>query len=264
MNFFFSDLDNTLIYSHKHKIEEEKTVIEYLDGREQSYISKRTLDHLKKFCSNNENLFIPVTTRSIKQYRRLEAFQTALGFKYAIVCNGAFLLENGVNDVKWENDSFEMCRSCIYILGEVYKLLKALFGESHLHYIEPYLLYIKIAENNAIIEKLKSNYSNEDIDIIYSSGKLFFVPKRLTKGNAIERFINRYSDDHGAVNMFSAGDSEFDISMFEKCNRSFFINTETDPAVTNKTLFSDRICIELESALRNDDYSMREGEVLSL
>ena len=39
---FFSDLDNTLIFSYKHDIGKEKRCVEIYQGREVSYITERT------------------------------------------------------------------------------------------------------------------------------------------------------------------------------------------------------------------------------
>ena len=86
---FACDLDNTLIHSHKHRRADD-ICIEIYEGREQSFISPRALDLLKKI--SEKILFIPVTTRSITQYRRIfwtEDFKP----RFAVVANGAYLLD---------------------------------------------------------------------------------------------------------------------------------------------------------------------------
>jgi len=68
LSVFFTDLDNTLIYSHKREIGEEKTVVEYLDGRQQSFMTNYTYKYLK----NAKWLdIVPVTTRIDTQFKRI-------------------------------------------------------------------------------------------------------------------------------------------------------------------------------------------------
>ena len=66
---FFSDLDNTLIFSYKHDIGKEKRCVEIYQGREVSYITERTYGLLTYAASRL--LFVPVTTRTEEQYRRM-------------------------------------------------------------------------------------------------------------------------------------------------------------------------------------------------
>lgn len=62
MKTFFSDLDNTLIFSHRKKGVEDKIPVEYLNGKEQSYMPGELA---RLLTDNQEILLVPVTTRSI-------------------------------------------------------------------------------------------------------------------------------------------------------------------------------------------------------
>ena len=59
MKIFMSDLDNTLIYSYKHEIGEEKTCVEIYQDREISYMTNRSCELLESsnrrsfICTNN-------------------------------------------------------------------------------------------------------------------------------------------------------------------------------------------------------------------
>ena len=86
---FACDLDNTLIHSYKHRRPDD-VCVEIYDEREQSFISARALELLKEIAA--QIFFVPVTTRSIAQYRRIfwtEDFRP----QCAVVTNGAFFLE---------------------------------------------------------------------------------------------------------------------------------------------------------------------------
>lgn len=88
---FHSDLDNTMIYSYKHDIGNEKRCVEIYQGREISYVTDRTHELLRQV--QDRVLFVPTTTRTTEQYRRID-----LGIgpvRYALTCNGGVLLVDG-------------------------------------------------------------------------------------------------------------------------------------------------------------------------
>ena len=87
---FACDLDNTLIHSHKRRRTGDICVEYYVD-QEQSFMSPKALDLLKKI--SERVLFVPVTTRSINQYRRIFWTEDFLP-RYAVVANGAYFLHN--------------------------------------------------------------------------------------------------------------------------------------------------------------------------
>ena len=62
MTYFFSDLDNTLVYSHRVSLPGERIAVEYLNDHIQSYMTKKTYD----FFSKSIGVFlIPTTTRTL-------------------------------------------------------------------------------------------------------------------------------------------------------------------------------------------------------
>ena len=65
MSVFFTDLDNTMIYSHHREIGKPKIVVEHLDGREQSFMTEFAYDFL---LSADWLDIVPVTTRTKQQY----------------------------------------------------------------------------------------------------------------------------------------------------------------------------------------------------
>lgn len=89
----FSDLDGTLIFSASRK-QPGDIVCEYKDNREISCITKRQAELLPGLA------IIPVTTRSIEQYRRIR-FPEGFSPEYALTDNGGTLLVNGVPDPEW-------------------------------------------------------------------------------------------------------------------------------------------------------------------
>lgn len=75
MIVFHTDLDNTLIYSYKHNIGEQKRCVEIYHEREISYITQETYRLLQKMMKpekcHDQVLVVPTTTRTIEQYQRI-------------------------------------------------------------------------------------------------------------------------------------------------------------------------------------------------
>ena len=105
MKTFFSDLDNTLIFSHRKKGVEDKIPVEYLNGKEQSYMPAELA---RLLTDNQEIMLIPVTTRSMEQYLRVYGLREIVHNEHALVCNGGVLLINGNVDEEWLRESIEL------------------------------------------------------------------------------------------------------------------------------------------------------------
>lgn len=108
MIIFFSDLDNTMIFSYRHEIGKDKRCVEIYQGREISFVTEKTYGLLKKL--KEKALFVPVTTRTVEQYRRIDLGVGTL--PYALVCNGGVLLANGQEDESWYLESRRMVEDC--------------------------------------------------------------------------------------------------------------------------------------------------------
>ena len=105
MLIFHADLDNTLIYSYKHDIGSDTVGVERYQGRVISYMtgsSYEMLDQIRKRV-----LFVPVTTRTVEQYERIDLGSSP---RFALVCNGGILLEDGQEDERWYEASLELVR----------------------------------------------------------------------------------------------------------------------------------------------------------
>lgn len=63
MTYFFSDLDNTLVYSHRVSLPGERIAVEYLNDHIQSYMTKKTYDF---FSKSNGVFLIPTCGGSMR------------------------------------------------------------------------------------------------------------------------------------------------------------------------------------------------------
>ena len=202
---FACDLDNTLIHSYKHRRAED-ICVEIYDGREQSFISPRALDLLKKIAA--QILFVPVTTRSIAQYRRIfwtENFSP----RYAVVANGAYLL----NGERQEN----FLREVVAPYEEELKFQREKLSDN------PAFNICRIVDESFLFLKCRDDIDAEkfsfdtSLTVQHTSKKIYLFPPRLNKGEALKLLIKKFSPDK----VFAAGDSELDLPMLELADVAF-------------------------------------------
>ncbi|MGG4204141.1 HAD family hydrolase [Paenibacillus jamilae] len=100
---YASDLDQTLIYSKRSlgvPLESPGLLpAEQIDGATSAFISEQALQLLKTLPE--DVMFMPVTTRTIEQYRRITVFQTELVPAYAVTSNGGNIIVGGEVDREW-------------------------------------------------------------------------------------------------------------------------------------------------------------------
>ena len=208
MILFCTDLDNTLIYSYKHDIGENKRCVEIYQGREISFITQETY---RLLCEvKNQAMIVPVTTRTVEQYRRIDL---GVGtFSYALTCNGGVLLIDGHEDENWYRESLRLISDSRQALLRAVELLEQEKRRSfEVRLIRELFVFTKCEEPEAVVCELKGILDASLVDVFNNGIKVYVVPKKLSKGRAIDRF----RDYIGAENVIAAGDSEFDSSMLE-------------------------------------------------
>lgn len=211
---FLSDLDNTLIYSYKHNIGDEKTCVEIYQGREISFMTDRSYHLLKKV--KEKVLLVPVTTRTREQYDRID-----LGIgtpEYALVCNGGVLLVNGQEDEEWYENSLELIHES---RRELVRGMRYLAEDEHVNFeirnIRELFLFTKSAKPEESVRRLREGLDLSLVEVFSNGVKVYVLPKKLSKGRALQRFRERI----GAECVIAAGDSEFDIPMLRKAEIAF-------------------------------------------
>lgn len=241
----FTDLDNTIIYSYKHDIGEQKRNVELYQGREISFITNKTYELL---CKARKSMrVVPISTRTIEQYNRIDL---GVGeFPYALVCNGGILLINGKKDTRWYNASLEMISESESELKRALELLEIDDRRSfELRFIENLFIFTKCENPERVVIDLRRILNSELVDVFNNGAKVYVVPKALSKGNAIKRFLKLFENEK----TIAAGDSEFDISMLKYADiglcpkgfiKEFNINFEVREMTGNK-VFSEELLLE--------------------
>ena len=208
MIVFNADMDNTIIYSYKHHIGERKHCAERYQGREIAFMTDRTAELLKEL--SRKILIVPTTTRTREQYERIDL---GLGqMPYALVCNGGVLLVNGEEDKSWYDASREMIQDCQKELEKGERLLEEEENRClEVRNIRKLFLFSKSSQPEATIQRLSERLDTSLVDVFSHGIKVYAVPKKLSKGNAIKRFREVVKADQ----VIAAGDSIFDISMLQ-------------------------------------------------
>ncbi|MCX4326565.1 MAG: HAD hydrolase family protein [Lachnospiraceae bacterium] len=201
------DLDNTIIYSYKKDIGTDKINVEIYKGREISYITRRTYGLLLKL--KEKLLLVPTSTRTASQYKRINP---GINIKYALVCNGGVLLEDGRRNEEWYRKSLSIIKDSMpELIKAMHFLEKDLRRKSELRFIDGLFVFTKCSQPENVVLELKDILDNTLVDVLDNGEKVYIVPADLNKGTAVRRFRKYVNAD----TVIAAGDSRFDIPMLK-------------------------------------------------
>lgn len=247
-----SDLDNTLIYSHRRGLPEPRILAEYLDGREQSYITAFSAERLAQLAEEGVTL-VPVTTRTREQYERIFVFgrEGAIPCRLALVCNGAVLLRDGVPDERWQAESMAVAEREFPEVKRIYGKMLETPERCHAKLIEPFLAYMLSERAGELTEELSGEADSSLVTVCTHSRKVYCMARSLTKGFAVRR-LRKFLTEEGydVAELMTAGDSELDVPMLEAADRCFcaeeiahLVGSENKTPLQHP--LSDGICKEL-------------------
>lgn len=240
MSILFTDMDNTLIYSRRKDIGKQVIAIEQLDGQEFSYMTRFTYEFL---LSADWLDVIPVTTRTDRQFKRIE-YPDGFGFQYALVCNGGKLLINGVEDEDWSAETHAIVEDSLDSLLNATEQLIQLCKQEAVHMPEEYMSYVKCSNPCEIYNMLSERVDTSKVNIQRVGSKIYLFSNGVSKGNAVERFMNGREGE----TILAAGDGLLDVSMLNKADYAFSsldnyeLVTSSNNIKIEKGIFSDEIC----------------------
>lgn len=244
MSIFFTDLDNTLIYSHRRDIGSEKLSVEYFGGRQQSYMT----DYSYRFLKAAEWIdIVPVTTRTYAQFKRL-TFLRDLHINNAIVCNGGMLVKGGKEDEEWSLETMRLTNASLDALNMTFDMLTNDKPETVIHRPTPYMVYYKSNDPVEESQKLRDLINAEIINVEHDQRKVYLFISGVEKGMAVVRYKKKMSVEIDVA----AGDNVMDVPMLNIA-RYALASSKIAPLVKNKNLIvideeqiADRICDELQ------------------
>lgn len=216
MKAFISDLDNTIIFSYKRDIGKDKVLVEKRLEKELSFMSNYS--HSRLAILDRDYSFIPLTTRSLEQYRRINFFENKK-IKIALVANGGILLEDDRIVDNWYKESLSLAKESLEELKKAKEILSKrdeVYFEIRL--VDGLFIFTKSNKTEITLESLKEVLDLSLVDISNHGEKIYVFPKSINKGKSLERLRNFYKFTKIVV----AGDSEMDIPMLERGDISIF------------------------------------------
>ncbi len=223
---FACDLDNTLIHSKRYKAEGD-VCIEWIDGKEQGYMSPRAIELLDELRETVE--LLPITTRSIEQYKRI-VWPAGYAPSYAITTNGAVLLAPDEPEAAWRSYAEELVSPVRSALISLQERLSAQDKYIRVRMVNDFYLFAYAKDGVDIRACVAEHQGLPDIHVLASGRKLYFFPSGMDKGHALARFRPRMP----ASVTVAAGDSAIDLPMLERADHALvptpFLAKQLDPA----------------------------------
>lgn len=209
-----TDLDSTVIFSHRHEHDDTCVWVEELNGKRQSFM---TSESYRFYHMQTAFEVVPLTTRCHEPYARLQTMTETLGWHHALICNGSILLCDGQEDAAWRAESERLVQPYLEDLLRFKKIAEDAAGAEYVRYSEPFMFYIRGEKANAAGELLKQAADPERFIIHEYTRKVYCIPQIFSKGASAERYRKTF----GYPVFFAAGDSEFDLPMLERAAVGF-------------------------------------------
>ena len=220
-NVLFSDLDGTLIFSASRK-KVGDIVIERKDGEEISCITAKQAVLLPIIRN-----IIPVTTRSVEQYRRID-FPGGFAPKYALCDNGGTLMIDGETDGPWLERSAELFKEAMDEISRFEAILERDPDRKfEVRLVDGFFLFTKSANPNLTLARLGTGKCCE---CCATGEKVYVIPKQLSKGAAVERLAELIGAPRERI--FCAGDSLMDVPMMNVAGTAIFTDDIPENMIT--------------------------------
>jgi hydroxymethylpyrimidine pyrophosphatase-like HAD family hydrolase len=219
---YASDLDRTLIYSLGALCVPEDTPglvpAEIIEGKTTAYISRKALELLQELTANV--IFMPVTTRTIAEYKRINLFQETLIPDYAVTSNGGNILVGGVVDQEWRSHIGRLVEQNSAAAAEVREIVRSVVRTDWIiseRYCDElfftYMVYrdlLPLDEINHMSERLHGLGWRVSLQ----GRKLYIVPEAVNKSDAIIHVRRTVRSEP----MVASGDSLLDKSLLESAD----------------------------------------------
>jgi len=221
---FASDLDQTLIYSPKSfrippgDMMPPVTSVEVYEGREISFMADNVIEKLKKIAS--QSIFVPVTTRTIEQYRRISLFYEQITPAYGVVSNGGNIIVHGIVDSHWQQQVITGMKHNCLPAEELLASFKEVCAESWAGMIRRAddLFYYCVVERDKVpqnsIESFAMWAQGQGWNVSLQGRKLYVVPRVVNKWAAVAYLRDLLQEK----NVVTAGDSLLDLCMLEQAD----------------------------------------------
>lgn len=200
-----SDLDNTLLFSYKSRRADD-ICVEWLDGKAQGYMTRETVRKLSEI--NQTMWFVPITSRSVAQYKRIE-FPEGCAPHYALTTNGGILLVDGEVDEHWRELHLEMVQPWKEELWKLYAEVSRVPDLTSCRIVDELYLFAACVRAEEAAELALKFAEKTDLDVEASGRKVYFFPPPIQKGEAVRK-LKEILKPRKTI---CAGDSLIDVPM---------------------------------------------------
>lgn len=230
----FTDLDGTLLFS-------KRTLPETLKEKEcfkaESYgnggyglMEEKLVAFFEKW--QQDNFLIPVTTRSMEQFERLEDVWKRLPVPFALTSNGGNLYRNGVLDAEWNKAIRAELSEELVHREAVLAILHVILPEESVRKVKDIdgLYYCVLVTERSwaptFIDEVNAALAVYDWIGYFQHKKLYFLPKRLTKEYAMKKLLVELVEE---VNCIGLGDTDMDQPMLLQCDKHLYFGESAAP-----------------------------------
>lgn len=215
------DLDRTLIFSAASAgvAVDRLRCVEHLDDRPLSYMSPTTVERLDDLdaCA----LVVPVTTRTVAQYRRVRFPGRARPF--AVAANGGEILVDGEPDPLWRR-RIDAAVSAALPVATVYERVVADADPAWLRAARVadelfcYAVIDPVTAPDDLVERWRVWAEAGGWNVSRQGRKVYLMPDVVTKWSAVAEVAARTGVP--ADRVFAAGDGALDRPVLERAHRS--------------------------------------------
>jgi hypothetical protein len=187
--------------------EPDVAVVERIDGRPAAFSTTRTLALLAQ--ASRAAVFVPVTTRTLAQYARVDLGGARP--RYAVAANGGHLLVDGVADPAWASTVSARLADTGLPLTQVHARALRLAADGWARLVrvaDGLFVYLVAHRRDGIpdLSGLAAELAADGWSLSVQGRKVYLVPSALTKTAAIAEAARRA----GTARLAAAGDSLLD------------------------------------------------------
>lgn len=211
---FFTDLDRTIIYSHRFVGKEPNpfhVTVEAINGKKISFMKLSSFTLLREMLK--EGRVVPVSARNVEEIKRLSLFEEGRFPEWVICDNGLVVLRNGQPDLDWQQEiekkeAFILRSRCYQIGVQHFKNLSDLFEKKWIKTNST--AYRVLIEDDPVFRETlyeqKEFYEKYGFLLDIQARKAYLIPKGFTKKEAVSYVIEHASPKK----MIGAGDADSD------------------------------------------------------
>lgn len=209
---YATDLDRTIIFSNKFidDCNENIVCVEKFENKPISYMTSASLEKLEELKAKSNLRIIPVTTRSVAQFKRVRPVQDC---EFAITSNGGTILHNGRLFIPWYNYIQRVLRNYKSDFKYMSKMLKnySSYCEKPLKLVDNMFFFMKLkdegSKNQELLDILNEILDKSKWSFTLQGLKLYVIPKEISKENAL-LYLKKYLNEDSLV---VSGDGKLDI-----------------------------------------------------